>query len=407
MNTVLMMSALSVWSMGAHKGAPSFYQTVRAYRDAGWRVVLVSATKREIVEAELPGVVGVQVRLGVDRLIAIRGLSLFARLYKASFGGFRLYFAGRRAIKKLPDVSVVYAYEVASVLPSRLLSRRYDVPLVTRFQGTILAGIKNSARERIRHYPHFHALASDSDLVIMTDDGTQGDKVLDLLGNQSPRRFWRNGVDRQNHDGSADTGALLQEALKASVGIDPSRRVILTLSRLAHWKRVDRAILATASLVQLGYPVSLVIVGEGVERENLEQLAASEGVQEYVHFVGSVRQEEVPRYLNIADIFLSLYDLSNLGNPLFEAMFAGRPLVTIDVGDTGRVIEDGENGLLVSKGTNDMIVSAIVSLLGDPEMAARLGRNAREWAAAHLWSWDQRMAEELRVVNELVLSSDD
>ncbi|MHA6967269.1 glycosyltransferase family 4 protein [Glutamicibacter bergerei] len=400
MNTVLIFSFLNLWSMGGRKGAPSFQRTVQAYRDAGWKVVLLSTSDSQLVEQELPGVQAVQIRLGGTRLSKIRGLGFFGRMHQTLWGGLCLYFIGQKEAKKAGKPILLYAYEVHAVLPAKLLSLRFKLPLVTRFQGTTLAPVADSVIEKIRLYPHFNALATDSDLIIMTDDGTQGDRVLDRLGNRSPRAFWRNGVDEFNSLSAESSTDSIYESLK----IDKSRTLLITVSRLVSWKHIDRSIEATATLIENGYAVSLLIVGDGAERDRLIQLVESKGITSYVHFAGSVPQTEVNQYLEIADVFLSLYDLSNLGNPLFEAMTCAKPIVTLDVGDTSRVIVDNINGVLLDQHDNQTVTEGILRVLNDSAYASQLGKNAKQFASENFWSWQHRMDMEIERVQVLMKS---
>jgi glycosyltransferase involved in cell wall biosynthesis len=76
-------------------------------------------------------------------------------------------------------------------------------------------------------------------------------------------------------------------------------------------------------------------------------------------FEGAVQQQDVVRYLHAADVFLSLNDLSNVGNPLLEAMACGKPIVTVDSGTTGQLIHDGETGILLSTGEPEAVARAV------------------------------------------------
>jgi glycosyltransferase involved in cell wall biosynthesis len=102
------------------------------------------------------------------------------------------------------------------------------------------------------------------------------------------------------------------------------------------------------------------------------------------------------------DIYLlpSLFE----GTPvtLIEAMFEGMPIVTTATCGMKDVIEDGRNGLLLPLRSPDAIVSAIERLLADPQLRARLGREARA-EAVEKYNW-QRVAEPLLQVYEQLCS---
>jgi glycosyltransferase involved in cell wall biosynthesis len=121
-----------------------------------------------------------------------------------------------------------------------------------------------------------------------------------------------------------------------------------------------------------------------------------------VTFCGAVPQAEVPRYLWASDVFLSTNELSNVGNPLLEAMLTGRCIVTIDEGDTRTLIRNGETGVLLSSGNAGHIAEALLALAKDPERRQRLAQGALELAQREFWSWEQRIAAEVDVVEALV-----
>jgi glycosyltransferase involved in cell wall biosynthesis len=112
----------------------------------------------------------------------------------------------------------------------------------------------------------------------------------------------------------------------------------------------------------------------------------------------------VQHYLWAADVFLSTNELSNVGNPLLEAMVTGRCVVTLDEGDTRDLIRDGETGVLLSSGEPQVIADAVAQLSRDPDRRRRLGATARRVAERSFWSWDQRLDAEVDAVEELFVS---
>jgi glycosyltransferase involved in cell wall biosynthesis len=200
--------------------------------------------------------------------------------------------------------------------------------------------------------------------------------------------FIRNGIDK-----SLFLRALRREEVLREFGLDPARFHLLSVSRLKDWKRVERSIEILAALCRSD--VDLIIVGDGDERARLERIARNHGVSERVYFLGAIERAQVAALMNVADIFLSLYDASNCGNPLFEALLCGRCIVTLDNGGTGEVIKDGWNGRLVSMGELHRLPVIVDQLIADSPARERLQQGAREWARREMRTWDERIAYEI------------
>jgi glycosyltransferase involved in cell wall biosynthesis len=407
-----MISALEVWALSGQGGAPSLYKTLRGYAERGHQVDYVSATiganhhhGAPIVEP--PAIEGVtyhhfhlpslqESRLPVPGPAAVIDQKLrFALLFPE--------LAARKARRVLQERNhdLIYGYEVHGVLAARMLRAHERLPLVARFQGTVMHPHLDNRLSLARRYEEVVALKTPADLYVMTDDGTQGDRVLERLNPASkPRiRFWRNGLDLQHCRPPTP-----EEALQArqSLGLAPDDFVLVTSSRLARWKRVDRAIDAVALLRSKGVHARLVVVGDGEERVNLERQAAERLVRDVVTFTGGVPQAHVQRYLWAADVFLSTSELSNVGNPLLEAMLAARCILTLDEGDTCNLIRDDDTGVLLSTGDPMAIAGALASLHADPQRRQRLADGALALARREFWSWDQRLDAEVEAVESLV-----
>lgn len=281
---------------------------------------------------------------------------------------------------------------------AKLLSNLWGVPIVARFQGTIV-GVDWMKRPlwKLRAWDHVLGLRIPVDLIIMTNDGTQGDLVLKVLGANMERvRFWMNGVDWELFKSlPKKVEATKQLHIKA-------QRVLLTVSRLVKWKRVDRSIQALPEIVGSFPDTILIIVGDGPERDRLEQLASELGVREHIRFEGALPHKEIPKYLSAADIFLSLYDLSNVGNPLLEAMMGGKCIITINNGHTGRLIRNGENGILLEYKDLPKLSEVIKDLLENDDFRNRLGEKARNFAEENFWSWEERIEAEITEVSQLI-----
>lgn len=321
-------------------------------------------------------------------------------LYNAAWGELfrrRAASVGRRACPP-EEVALIYGYEVLGVPPARQLADMYGRPLITRFQGTILAPWLHRFGWRVRHFNHFRGLRCPADAVVMTNDGTQGDRVLEKLGVIGAHvHFWMNGVERLHPPNNGQVADL-----RSRLGLAPGDLVLLTVSRLEHWKRVDRAIAAMPRIAAAMPNCHLVVVGDGGARGALEKQSRDLGLSHRVHFVGAIERAHLGAYYFMADLFLSLYDLSNLGNPLLEAMSAGLCVVTLDVGDTSTAVRNDINGVLLDPEDLASLPDIIVRLLRDAPRRRRLADAAKAYGREHFWTWEERMRAEMTLVENLM-----
>jgi glycosyltransferase involved in cell wall biosynthesis len=116
----------------------------------------------------------------------------------------------------------------------------------------------------------------------------------------------------------------------------------------------------------------LVLAGGGRCLDLLERLALRLGVRHAVQFAGVV--EDVAAIYRSLDVFLFPSLAEPLGSSLLDAMAYGLPIVALAAGGVPEVVEDGQNGLLVAP---DDFAEAVLRLLEDPALAARLGTAAR------------------------------
>lgn len=397
---IIFLTNLPLWSMERNKGGRAFSSTFYGYINAGWDVWLVTTDGYH--PENLPNNVHVCLKK-FPVLTKLSGSSnkiirVFFKYLKFASIHFFLYFEACRVLKMIGRKSVViYGYEVDGILPAKRISQRWGIPLVTRFQGTVHSSISDNLFNKVRFFPHLSALKVKANIAIMTNDGTQGLKTLNRLGNRSDKIFfWRNGV------------ALISEKVieksdiyRRELNID-DKFMFLTVSRLVNWKRVDRAIYAFAE-VWKKYPQSLLlIIGDGNSRSDLESLVEKLGIARNVIFTGAIEQQKVYKYMVATDVFLSLYDLSNVGNPLLEAMMCGKAIITLNNGDTSELIHNKETGILLQPDQPSMLVKSMIELIEDKELLLKLGVTARKYAENNFWDWRRRIDTEIEEVEKLV-----
>jgi glycosyltransferase involved in cell wall biosynthesis len=160
------------------------------------------------------------------------------------------------------------------------------------------------------------------------------------------------------------------------VPVDPLPRladgpVVGALGRLSPEKGFDVAVRALRVLPD----ATLVLVGDGPEREQLEALAAELGVAQRLKLVGW--SNEARRYLPGFDVLVLPSRLEGFPLAMLEAMLASVPVVAADVGSVREAVSDGETGYLVPPDDVDALAEPLRRVLGDAELARRLGRLGR------------------------------
>ena len=176
---------------------------------------------------------------------------------------------------------------------------------------------------------------------------------------------------------------------------------LITTSRLVKKNAVDDIIRALAHLPET---VTLEVVGDGVERNNLKVLTLSLNLSSRVHFAGAIAPEEIPLALARADIFVRPSLSEGLGNSFLEAFAAGLPVIATPVGGIPDFLRDGETGWFAEV-RNPESIAACVRYITDPvhkEHVARVVTNART-LVEQTYSWEALSLSMLHVIGTLSL----
>jgi glycosyltransferase involved in cell wall biosynthesis len=171
-------------------------------------------------------------------------------------------------------------------------------------------------------------------------------------------------------------------------------RVLLAVCRLEPQKGVDVAVRAMPELRSRHPTAHLVVLGEGPQRAELEQLARS--LDAPVHLPGRV--PDVATWLRRADVLVHPVRWEGFGLALLEAMLAALPVVATDVSSIPEIVRDRQTGLLVPPDDAAALAAAVTRMLDDPRDYGERGR-ARAQAEFSV----ARMADRTLAVYETAL----
>lgn len=180
----------------------------------------------------------------------------------------------------------------------------------------------------------------------------------------------RNGIDDTLRPAAGDRNEVRRE-----LGVPVDAVLCLTVGNLTPQKDHENLIRAAAAVSDQVPPVYFAVAGGGPILEHLADHATALGVGDRVSFLGL--RDDVPRLLRGADVFVLSSAWEGLPITVLEAMAAGVPCVSTDVGGVPEVIRDGVNGYVVPPRDHEALAEKIALLATDAGQRSRLAAMAR------------------------------
>lgn len=220
-----------------------------------------------------------------------------------------------------------------------------------------------------------------------------------FYGAHPERVYWNPAaVDNEYFQGEYARLLPRREEIRAELGIPPARPVILFLGRLDIRKRVVDLLEAYRRLRDR-LDASLVFVGEGEQRGELERRIARYGLENVI-ITGFKNQTELPRYFTAGDVYVLPSEYDPSPRAINEAMNFALPVIVSDgVGSSGDLVRDGENGFVFPTGDINALAGRIHRVLGPPGLRERMGSRSREIIGE--WSYRTGAREILRALRAL------
>ena len=342
--------------------------SVRGYKDEGfgvdvkWDVPLLEGYHHEFLPAVRDN--------GTEGLLSPVSAGLTARLAR----GF--------------DVLWVHGYATVNQMHGILAARALGIPVLVRSDSSLRDRPRSGAKLAAKAM-FFRMLCELVDGVLVS--GTLNREYWEhYAGERMPLFLLPYAVDNAWFQEQSRQAAGRRHELEAELGLEAGRPVILFAGKLQTRKHCDDLIAAYASLVagpwREGLPY-LLIVGDGEERAALERQAAG---LEGVRFCGFRNQSELPRFFDLATVFVLPARHEPWGLIVNEVMNAGRAvIVTDDVGCQPDLVTDGVEGCVYPVRDVDALTRALRQVLGTPGRAEAMGRAAR--ARIDGWSFEEDM----------------
>ena len=285
------------------------------------------------------------------------------------------------------DVLWVHGYSTINQLRAMFAAKSLGIPVLLRAESWLRDRPRASYKLPAKRV-YFEGLKHLVDGVLAI--GTLNRRYWEhYLGDGFPIFFMPYSVDNAFFQERARDAAKTRHQLLAELGLEPQRPVILFASKLQARKRCDDLIAAYAMLprTQTGEPDSyLVIVGDGKERGRLERQAAETGLRS-IRFCGFRNQGDLPRFFDLASVFVLPSRHEPWGLIVNEVMNAGRAIiVSDDVGCQPDLVTDGVEGCVYPAGDVSALAAALTRVLDKRGTAGEMGQRAR--ARINEWNFE-------------------
>lgn len=177
---------------------------------------------------------------------------------------------------------------------------------------------------------------------------------------------------------------------------------ILYVGKLSWYKGVEHLIKAMEILIKKIENVHLTIIGEGPQKDMLSSLANELGLRDYITFMGSISNESLVEFYQMADILVlpSTSRREAFGIVLLEAMACGKTVVVSDIPGPNSVVKDGKSGVLVPPRDPMCLANALLDLLLDDEKRERMGSYARHSVEKNN-DWDSLVLQYEAIYHEI------
>jgi glycosyltransferase involved in cell wall biosynthesis len=167
------------------------------------------------------------------------------------------------------------------------------------------------------------------------------------------------------------------EQVQRKLGII-GKKCILYVGVLEKRKKLDNLILAFKELTKSMNDTVLLIVGDGPQKEALQDLCVKEKIKN-VHFLGKINYKRIPLFYALCDVFVLP---AQGGIAVAEAMASGKPVVITEECNALRsvplLVKHGENGFIAKEGDINSLTQYMLKVLSDPLLAKNMGIKSKE-----------------------------
>ena len=284
-----------------------------------------------------------------------------------------------------PDVIHLQTAETVA-LAIQYYAKKYDVPMVSTghaypdnitSQFKFLKPVKKPVDAVVRTY--MNSFLKHSEYATMPTE-----MAIEDLVPKNRRRFkvpveaLSNGVDLSLFNPGKPKVAVVKK-----YDIDLTRPRVIYVGRVDPEKSIGVILKAFVKVLREVPKAELMIVGDGTDKANLEEMARDFGIAENVRFLGRVMPPDLQEVYRTGSVFATASETETQGIVLIEAAATGLPLVAVDAGAVKELCQNDRNGVLCRPGDASGIAGAIVKILKDKQLYKKYSEGSLKVAAKH------------------------
>lgn len=265
-----------------------------------------------------------------------------------------------------------------------LFGRRYDIPVVTTSHAmaeNLLDNLKKMAPlARPINYilsdygRRFHSRADA--ITSPTRSGIESfGKHVDKITKHV--EVISNGIDLKEYSPGVASAAIYKK-----FKLPTNKPIVTYIGRVDAEKHLHVLVEAFQTVLE-SVDAHLLIVGDGVDREHLEQLVAELNLQDSVTFAGRVSDEDKLELEHVGSLYAITSPAELQSIATLEAMACGQPIVAVDAGALAELCHDGENGYLFELDNSEQAAEGIVKILQDSKLRETFSKESLCIAKKH------------------------
>ena len=302
------------------------------------------------------------------------------------------------SIRFKPDI--IHAHLHEGVFAGKIVQFFIRKPLVADYQGSMIGEMldhgfmkKNSfsykfnkwLENTVNKWPQKIIFSSSqAKNFFLNNFNVKPEKVVSFIEGTNTEQF---------HPGY-DTGNL-----RKKLNLPPGKQIVIYLGVLTKYQGIDILIESISGVVKRYRDVHFLIVGFP-DVDYYENMAKEFNVLDYVTFAGRVNHEDVPRYLNLADIGVSLkLSRTEANGKLFSYMAVGLPCVVFDTVTNREIL--GDTGIYAEYNSKESFIEKLVSLLENRDEAKKIGGLARK-RVLDQFTWDNTFSNFIQIYKDLI-----